>query len=491
MKKIFILLLSILALCSCQDDKLTDFEDKEISSTSEEIEDTPFLTFSSKQELNEAIDLIKEGFSPEVARIRGTRAISASPKQMSFESLLEANKRRCFASLTPAQLDSIKNDKDGLEYCMSDSIIADYEFAQMLNSYREIQVGDSVYRFFENGVAYTDKHNAPKLRCPKVEQDVQNMTTDLINVGPHPIPIDTNMYFIPHNYKAEEAPLYVDNRDPIQLKNGIVIPKEDIRDVDFDSKGDGGWIHYAWGRIWGKNILAIKKFRRHYRMRLGVYDQSYIVYANIGVEMKMQKKRCGLWWNCKAQEIRLGWTAVELSHSMPKTFKSIIYPDMAPKEILKQPYPDLIKRKNYPFTNEERILFHVPIADYDFTVKDANKLFMSGIKYLAENGNQFIRGKVRNPGSNGIYAVDEKMVYIVTGPDEVSKSNARTFEKVFLSRFLIKEFEFNFGYGGFFKLNSIKIKLDDIKTKLGRCSIYGAVKFDDQWLGARITKKDL
>lgn len=66
--------------------------------------------------------------------------------------------------MTPIQLDSIANDEEELEFCPSDSVIADIQFAQLLNADREIQVGQTVYKYVPNGVAYTDVSHAADLR---------------------------------------------------------------------------------------------------------------------------------------------------------------------------------------------------------------------------------------------------------------------------------------------------------------------------------------
>ena len=73
---------------------------------------------------------------------------------MQFLSLPNANKQKYLARFTQAQIDSINTDEDSLEFCMSDSIIADDNFAQLLNVTREIEVDDTVYKYYGNGVAF-------------------------------------------------------------------------------------------------------------------------------------------------------------------------------------------------------------------------------------------------------------------------------------------------------------------------------------------------
>lgn len=90
----------------------------------------------------------------------------------------------------------------------------------------------------------------------------------------------------------------------ISLKNGVYIPASSIRDVNYYGRGDGNWFHRTWNGIWGRNVVAINKFSKRRKLTMNFYDQNYIIYANIGTNLRMQKKVCGIWWNIKAQEIR-------------------------------------------------------------------------------------------------------------------------------------------------------------------------------------------
>jgi len=321
MKHLFFILLGSFILCSCQDRNF-ESEVSSVPSSQQNVQDSSaFLVFSSKDELAETISNMKSGknFSfTKAAKATANKLANFSSENIKFVSLLEANKSKIMKKLSPLQIDSINKDEDDLEFCMSDSIIADYEFAQLLNASREIQVNDTVYKYYENGVAFTGHLNAAQLK--DIDSEVSKFPVSYKTIG-QTYSLKGNVKFIPFAYAEiednENKPLTseVSNRESITLKNGITIPANDIRDVDYESKGDGGWLHRVWNGLWGKNVLAIKKFNKHKRLRLGFFDQNYIIYANIGVTMKMQKKVCGIWWNCKADEIRVGWSAIELKYT--------------------------------------------------------------------------------------------------------------------------------------------------------------------------------
>lgn len=115
------------------------------------------IVASSPEEIELLIAQMGDGIQP------ASRAVSSatlSNNEEAFVSLVEANRQKVIASLTPIQLDSIANDEEELEFCPSDSVIADIQFAQLLNADREIQVGQTVYKYVPNGVAYTDVSHA-------------------------------------------------------------------------------------------------------------------------------------------------------------------------------------------------------------------------------------------------------------------------------------------------------------------------------------------
>lgn len=455
-----------------------------------------FLVFSSKEDLTKTIEMIKNGSSSSAAKkvmAAGTRSaeISSVSKTTDFVSLLEANKQRCLAKLTQAQLDSVNNDEDDLEFCMADSVIADYEFAQLLNSSREIQVNDTVYKYYGNGVAFTPATNARMLKSIDKEVSAIEVTEHTAGKVQN---INGNVQFVPYAYKVqvEESPARVSpqnqTRESLTLQNGVVIPANDIRDVNYDSKGDGGWLHRTWNNLWGRNVLAINKFNKHKRLRLGFYDQNYIVYANIGTLMKMQKKVCGIWWNCKADEIRVGWTAIELKYSFPKPVISYINPNLTATSATEADYPGFMKNK-FPFKNEEAVLFHLPFLSYDLTVKDINKFLKAGIKAAAKQGPKYLQSLINSTKTSqqGLYSAKNEVMYVVTGPEEIGNKGKRTLEKKFYAKWFPGTYVFGFGYNGSFNLKSVNFDGGN-STKLARGIVYGAVKYKGRWLAARITK---
>lgn len=490
-KKILLLLL-ILGVYSCQDNEIAEVTQKTIT---EKQNESDFLVFGTRGELQNSILSLKRIAGSQVKDFATTRAAISVPIPENFHSLLESNKERCLSKLTVAQLDSVKNDPDQLEFCLSDSVIADYEFAQLLNADRMIQVEGKIYRYFPNCVAYTDARNAQALKELPLQLKPAETESEL-RIGANS---EGTITIIRNKYKEEEATTetnhskgYYDG-DGLQLGNGVIIPLDNIRDVDYNSNGDGGWLHKMWNGIWGRNVLAIKKINGHKRLRLGFYDQHYIVYANIGAKLKMQKKVCGIWWNCKADEMRIGWSAIEMKTTFSKPFIKILKPEfsMQPNIINNNDiYPPYI-RSGFPFKDEDQVLLHLPFVSYDLKTKDINSFLQHGIQEALKKARERVTD-INNPsGKFGIYSADDNVFYAVCGSDEISEQNTRTFEHKFYRQNIPGSIKIGISYGGG-GIQLTEIEIDKgVNVKLGRGIVYGAIKYRGKWFAARITKEDV
>lgn len=493
MKKLFILLLSGFVFFSCtEQDILNDEPIQKQQSSDSKDEVLPRLVFSSKDELKEVLNQLNEGVS--LASLH-TRAIAAEQlpvvSEQKFQSLLEVNKQKCFARLGIAQLDSIRNDEEELEYCPEDSVIADMQFAQLVNKAREIQVGETVYKYLDNGVAYTQAENVKELNG--IERKAELITIDP-EAEPKEVALTSNVKFVAMPYKqvvAEEDTQATTRAmgEGLSLKNGVYLPASSIRDVNYNSKGDGNWFHRKWNGIWGRNIVAINKFSKRRKLTMNFYDQNYIIYANIGTHVKMQKKVCGIWWNIKAQEIRQGWTAIELQYTFPSPIIDKMPTNPYRKPATYKPELPAFMKHNFPFQDGEALLLHVPFTSYDLTTGNINQAFKAGLnlaKNMASSGIKKVINKTKS-SQVGLFTVNNDVIYTVTGADEKSGTRKKSLETKFYSRWFPGTYTIGFSVGD--GVNVKGVSLDGGKsTKLNRGVVYGAIKYDNRWLGARITK---
>lgn len=504
MKKLFFLLCGCVSLTSCQDSMI--LPDKEQSSQ-ETVSDTQAgmqrIVASSPAEIEQLIAQMGEGGEP-LSRAISSATLSKSEEP--FVSLVEANRIKVMESLTPLQLDSIANDEEELEFCPSDSVIADIQFAQLLNADREIQVGQTVYKYMPNGVAYADEAYAAELKT--IEPVTSNIKVTPENEG-MPMRVSPNVDFRPMQYQLEicQDRLADDvgggnysgggssnnsgsntgnttgtsTQTGISLSNGVHIPLSNIRDINYRDGGDGNWFHKTWTGIWGKNIVAIKKFNSKKKLTMNFYDQNYIVYANIGTKLKMQKKVCGIWWNIKAEEMVQGWETVTIKYDIPQPIQpnTFTYPGMT--------NPTVTTKHPFPFSNENVLIFHIPFVDYDFTTKDLNKAFKTAAQKAFNAASSWAKKEGQSADKIGLTCFNNKEAYIIHGPFSKGVKNKKSMESKFYAKWFPGTCQFQFSIGSSVNLKNIKFSTND-GVELYRGIVFGAIKYDGKWLAARITK---
>lgn len=502
LKQTLLILFVACSLYACKDDDLRTKED--VSNKTATEKGMQRVIVGSSSEIEALLDELGEPTGNCSRAVQNT-GVQLSDNEELFESLVEANRKKVMASLTPAQLDTIRNDEEDLEFCPSDSVIADIRFAQLLNADREIQVGDTVYKYLENGVAFTPSKTAAEL------QDIDALVSDIKATdqsGNTTLKVSENVSFSPMDYRHME---YVTDRDDnfdeatgggspssgntrkeenitlkftsygAQLSTGEVIPKSDIREVDFTEGGDGNWLHKAWTDRWGKNIVALIRFQKRRQLNLNFYHQNYKIYSNTGTKLKMQKKVCGIWWNIKAETMIHGWETVTIKYSLPDPIPPISIDSSFGKD------PTISTMHTFPFDKKNRMLIKIPFVNYNFTTKDLYKAFTMAAKTAFDKASSWAKGEAGNANNIGLMCEQDKHTYVIHGPYSKCMYNKRSVESKFDARWFPGDWEFTFSFASKFKLVRVKIPRND-GIEIYRGSVYGAIKYKGKWLAARIYK---
>lgn len=524
MKNFFLFLIPIL-LSGCTDELLQP-EAEVVTETKPKAEGMQRVKVYSRDQLRSLVECLDE--NKVLSRSDYGESLFTENEEL-FVSLAEANKQKVYSQLTAAQLREIENDPDGLEFEPSDEIIADMRFAQLLNADREIQIGDTVYRYITKGLVYTDVAHAADLKKAELLTFNLDVMPPSRGDSEYTIQLSGNMMFIPMNYSVqtyneddgddwrdregnEDEEDDVDDSDPdaggsgygggggsgnwtpstesrseticsLKLPNGTVIPTDEIRFIDYDKKDDGTWTHRLFTEglgFLGKNILVVKKFSKdRRRLAMNFYDQNYKIYAHIGTKLKMQKQVCGIWWNIKADEMIQGWEVVTIQHVLKNIYKPFN------PETNKNEHPMFVQDTNFPLKNQNRIFLHVPLVNYNITGKDMNKAFRLGLveafklaeKYLTTNDKK----------TAGLYTGYDNVYYFSRAPYSETYKNVRSVDVKFYKE--IKPFLFSFSYNFVtgFGFKSIDFP-ENKQVSLFSGSVYGAIKYKGEWRAAKIIK---
>lgn len=476
-----------LCLSSCEDTPVAIQSAIEPTSSPEisEDEELPRIAIGSRSELKELIAQLEKNDVP------SSRAVLMSTYQPNqFESLLDANIRKIKESLTKEELEQI--EKEDLDICPSDSIIADIQFTMLLNANREIQVSDTVYRYFKNGVAFARIEHADELRG--IASSVENITVTENNAGKM-VAITPNAGFIPiFNQYAEHVDIYQDgggsspgsvpppfSHSGWKLNNGTFIYDTDTRVVDYNDRGDGNWFQFTIGKFFGRDIAAIKYFPDGMKLLLKFYDQNYIIYTKIGTTLKLQKQIGVIWCDAKATEMEHGWESVTVKYTIPKPIppETFSHPDFK--------NPSISTYRPFPFTNENRLVLHIPFISYDFTTRDLNSIFRSACTTAFNSASSWVKEQCGNANNMDLMCFDKKEVYFIHGPYSKNEYNTKGMSTNFYSKWFPGVFSITFSAGSTFSVKNVNISTND-GVELYRGCVYGAVKHNGLWKAAKIYK---
>ncbi|MDE6305059.1 MAG: hypothetical protein K2L90_00550 [Muribaculaceae bacterium] len=410
-----------------------------------------------------------------------------------FVSLVEANRQKVMSTLTEAQLEEIRNDEDELEFCPEDSIIADIRFAMLLNKDREIQVGDTVFRYFANGIAFT-------LACHQSELDSLKDLIPTIEFNPsetvggaHTTNVGgSHVEFMPIYFSTVRDVSMIDHGGSVPIlteedyKDLSEIPARDIRDIYYTpgkahNAGDGNWYHRTWTGMWGENVTAINKFTDNKKLTLNFYDQNYYLYATIGTTLKMQKRVCGIWWNIKAEKMVQGWETVTIQYTKPEPISPNTFTHPTWQN------PTITLNHSHPFGMSQTTLFYIPFTDYSITAGDVTKAYKIAIDYAYKKASAWAKKQIKSTDNMGLMTVNGNNMYTIHGPTRLCAQNVGKLDTKFHTKAFSGYFNIDFSIGSSFQLKSIKFDKDDGVDLFSGC-VYGAIKYNDKWLAARITK---
>ena len=180
MKKVFTLIVLSVALYSCSQDETLN--DTAVSEPEKAVAGTPpgVLCFSSTEDLNFAISAMKETKNLDIRHNPMTRAAVAGPVD-GFVSLREHLIDQGLREFTDAELAEII--ADSLEYEPEDSLIVDPYMTAILNGEREVQVGNKICRFVDEGMVMYDVADKEKFKVQDIDLALKKVDVNAMEEG--------------------------------------------------------------------------------------------------------------------------------------------------------------------------------------------------------------------------------------------------------------------------------------------------------------------
>lgn len=494
MKKFLVIMaVSVLSFAACQKEPVFH---NEISDNNNQ---SVMMSFSSTSDLAEYLELMKSNMGPET---KTTLSIAVQQDTTGFISLRQYLINQGLRSFSDAELAEIV--AEGLIYEPEDTIVPDIYLSSVLNAKREIEVSGKIYRYVEGGVLVYDNQVCESTEIDSVELSPQvvagmthgdhvllpdNSSIEFIRIdnGPEIYLGDTDMPKNDGNNDGSEDDEVVYNYDgSITLTNGVKIPADRIRRVSYaQGNGDANGFQKFVSGLWGTNVVAENYFDKRHRMKLRMFNQDYIIYRSVGMTVRMQQRKFGIWWRKKAEEFRYGWSNIECEY----VYDNPVFSGLPSASGYGKPKIPTAMLKKFPFQNDKVVLFHIPIVDYDLTTGDINALFNSSMKKLSANISNWFKddeNSTYRDNPRGLFSVteDDKTMYVVYPQgEEFAYNEGREqvwWEFNWFSGNFVLSFSTNLSGSGQWATNLANFEqCTEVTIKRGR--IYGAVKYDGEW----------
>ena len=226
----------------------------------------------------------------------------------------------------------------------------------------------------------------------------------------------------------------------------------------------GNWVQ----NIFGKSYACRDYFNHRRRIKTEFWDQNWGFYKSVGILTKTQKRRFGIWWASKSDEIHLGINYIHLRYNIPQPqINSFSHPELFPnnsyqnpiymwdgtfnvkiEQILGKTFAEVQldlpngKLPFFDFGNSELLNIYIPkvykkgkynlnLTTQDITSESNIKaLYKMGIDFLKSSG---ITNSGKNPKFTVTYQKDYDNIETVYFAERFSKKNENKIKHKFYS----------------------------------------------------------
>lgn len=443
-----IILFISLILISCQDDLELNTKDNNLTRTAvnKTIVNGRFV-FSSKESLkktiedfqNDEIENVEKEFEKHYKKGFRSHKPLVNPDneqlqiKLSEEILMKRQKRKFSIN----SFSKTSNDED------EDEFIADPLLASLINENNEIIVNDTLYKFTkEKGLFFAHIKDSTHLFnfFKENAKHVNGTITKLANVN-REVPCEIREMYGGVTKVNDKVSRYIRPIEDDCNEGGgsggggnppsapQTTKEERLQEIinnlpECDGNARGNWVQ----GIFGKSYVCRNYFDRRRRIKTEFWDQKYLIYKSVGILTKTQRRRLGIWWALKSDEIHLGINRIYLKYNYPEpniTSPTIGSAIRVPLYLYKGNfkvrqnsfggyYVDTqIKVTNnylpfFDFGNEDILNIYIPnlpiIGDYSLNLTTEDITSQSNIKQLYKMGIDFLKDKF-NSGAKREFAV--------------------------------------------------------------------------------------
>jgi len=356
MKKL-LLLFAVLLVISCENENFEPLDQGETSIGKNETVVNGRFVFSSKESLSETIEKFQNQESEKIERKfeklyeKGFR---------SHKPIINPENEQLQAKLSEEYLQKRKANKSSLNYSSKntdaedeEAFIADPFLASIVNENNEIIVNDTLYKFTKDkGLFFAHvKDSTYLLNYLKKESENANKSKSSTK--------STAMA-----YRVEPCEMRAQYGGVTRVDERVSRFIRPIEKEDCNGGGSGGGnpspvprlseeeklqkiisgLPECYGskpffqNIFGKTFVCRNYFDKKHRIKTEFWNQDYKIYQSVGIQTKTQRRRLGIWWASKSDEIYLGINRILLKYNFPQPqINSYSHPQLFPSNSYKNP----------------------------------------------------------------------------------------------------------------------------------------------------------
>lgn len=328
----FCLLIFSFTLISCQDELKIERLNNTVKEPAEKTIKNGRFVFSSRESLRETIKEIQnkgeENVEREFERLyqNGFRShipiVNSENQELQSKLSQEIFERK---KLKNSQSNLLSRGVDLEPESEVNEFIADPVLAAIVNQNNEIIVNDTLYKFTQkDGLYFSHVSDSTKL-IDYVENEVNRIRESrpilepcefrYIYGGITNVNGEISRYVAPIkniNDCRNDASFPMDVGNP--PNNSLTTEEEKLQERINNlslCQGRNNWLQ----NIFGKSYYCIDRFDRKRRIKIEFWDQSWLFYKSVGIMAKTQRRRFGVWWASKSDELHLGVNRVLLRYN--------------------------------------------------------------------------------------------------------------------------------------------------------------------------------
>lgn len=302
-------------ILSCNDDK--ELVDPTICDSVEKVSvENGRIKFATQDEFADFMNANvssndADGYALKIRQFEKLGFASHAFKDISFNGRVYSIGQDSLSYNEDVEFEEFENDDD-------EDFICDPYFAGILNTDSELQIGDMVYKYTHFGIFYTSSDNTEAMNEYITSTDSSYFSTLPTEEETE---VACDIYYYRFNYEQSQSieDIYLDNTENEVAMNN---PKGTLKKALYNNgKPDpssltlcGDMRNTLLTKALGPSIHCYDEFSKKKRIHVKVWNQNYYIYSSLGLNVRCQQKRLGVWTAAKIDELELGYSFASFTY---------------------------------------------------------------------------------------------------------------------------------------------------------------------------------